>query len=635
MLLALHTPLTLSLSLLALSSLAFSSSSTSASSVSSPGLDTLGATSIFDLDTETTFKHVKREHKHSKRALGAAWTGTSSLERAGVTGVGAMQASVVGPDQILLFDKAENNPLIAKNGKSAWGSIYTISTGKVRALNRKTNSFCAGGGWLSNGTLVSTGGNPVQSYMNDAAGNGLDAIRLFTPCDDDKCDVYENPSRIRLTSARWYPSTVRLEDGSLLIMGGMVAGGFNNAESTDNPTFEFFPPKNNGLQFYSKFLHARRIARRTASLTDTDDTHPQALNSNLFPIAYLLPDGNVFVAANRIAMIYNWKTNTERRVPGIPNGVTVTYPASAANTLLPLTIANNWTPEVLICGGTPSSVNLDGNPAKLSSAGPTSKQCIRMVLNSAGIKKGWAVEQMAEGRVMSDALLMPDGKVLIINGAKNGIAGYGNVPNSIGASNARNPIFRPTLYDPVAKAGSRFSTNFPSSKIERLYHSSATLIPDGRIFIAGSNPNDAVSTTTYKTRFQVEMLSPPYKSLTQPNFYNAPSNLLYGKTYTIGINVLASAKVITAVIMDLGYSTHGVHMNSRLVELVVERTAKHKLQITAPKNAARFQPGWAWLWVLADGVPSETSIRVMVGTGADPPSSAYASKNLLAKTKGA
>jgi hypothetical protein len=87
-------------------------------------------------------------------------------------------------------------------------------------------------------------------------------------------------------------------------------------------------------------------------------------------------------------MLYNWKTNTERRLPGIPSGVTITYPASAANTLLPLTVANNWTPEVLVCGGSPSSVNLDGNPSKLSSAGPTSKQCIRMVLTSAGIKKG-------------------------------------------------------------------------------------------------------------------------------------------------------------------------------------------------------------------------------------------------------
>lgn len=35
----------------------------------------------------------------------------------------------------------------------------------------------------------------------------------------------------------------------------------------------------NGLQFYSKFIH-------------------DALNSNLFPISILLPDGRVFVAAN-------------------------------------------------------------------------------------------------------------------------------------------------------------------------------------------------------------------------------------------------------------------------------------------------------------------------------------------------
>jgi hypothetical protein len=134
---------------------------------------------------------------------------------------------------------------------------------------------------------------------------------------------------------------------------------------------------------------------------------------------------------------------------------------------------------------------------------------------------------------MSDALLMPDGNVNILKLSTTygnlrsvtagpdhqrrheryvqhnseffapayarlaaGIAGYGNVPDSIGASNARNFIRRPTLYDAVAKAGSRFSTNFPSSKIERLYHSSATLLPDGRIWISGSNPNDGVTSTT-------------------------------------------------------------------------------------------------------------------------------------------
>lgn len=67
-------------------------------------------------------------------------------------------------------------------------------------------------------------------------------------------------------------------------------------------------------------------------------------------------------------MLFDYKNNRETRLPPIPNGVTVTYPASASAVLLPLTLANAFTPEVLICGGTPSSVNVDTtNPASPSS----------------------------------------------------------------------------------------------------------------------------------------------------------------------------------------------------------------------------------------------------------------------------
>jgi len=49
------------------------------------------------------------------------------------------------------------------------------------------------------------------------------------------------------------------------------------------------------------------------------------LNANHFPILIQLPDGTVFVAANRQAMVFDWKTNTETRLPRIPNGVRITY----------------------------------------------------------------------------------------------------------------------------------------------------------------------------------------------------------------------------------------------------------------------------------------------------------------------
>lgn len=32
---------------------------------------------------------------------------------------------------------------------------------------------------------------------------------------------------------------------------------------------------------------------------------------------------------------------------------------------------------------------------------------------------------------MPDATILPDGKVLILNGAKTGTAGYGNVPDQV------------------------------------------------------------------------------------------------------------------------------------------------------------------------------------------------------------
>ncbi|GAA6060306.1 hypothetical protein JCM10212_002947 [Sporobolomyces blumeae] len=540
--------------------------------------------------TETTETRYDRQ----KRALGKGWTGVSKLTRAGMTGVGAMQVSVVDDDHILIYDKAEDNPL-KLNGHSAWGSLYTISTRQ-----------------LSNGTLVSVGGNPPQTGMQVKPGDGLAAIRLFTPCGSGSCDVQEWPSRIRITSPRWYASTSRLTDGSVIIIGGMRAGGYNNDVSTDNPTLEFYPPKGDGLQVCSPFLH-------------------DALKSNLFPVVFTLPNGLLFVAANQLAMLYDWKNNIEYRLANFPNGVTITYPSSAAVALLPLTVANDWTPEVIACGGT--TVNLNMSPTQLSATVSASRQCSRMVLNAAGIKGGWRTESMPIPRVMGDFIMTPDGKLVLINGAQQGIAGYGNVKDEIGASNARAPALQPFLYDPDAPLGQRFSSQgLPASTIERLYHSSATLIPSGAIWIAGSNPNDKPTTQTYATRYEVEVLSPPYMRLPRPTYVKSFSRLWYGKSVNLAVTVPAGTKSVRAVIMDLGDSTHAVH-NQRLVELKSTWSGGSTLTIIGPAHTGIYPPGYAWLFVLADDVLSK-SRRIMVGPGTGPPVSAYAIDNMLKKTSG-
>jgi hypothetical protein len=135
-----------------------------------------------------------------------------------------MQIAVVDDDNVLIVDKYENNPLKV-NGHPAWGAVYRISTSTVRPLDLQSNSFCAGGSWLGNGTIVNIGGDPRSTKYT---AGGTDGIRLFDPCENsDKCDIYEN-SNIKLDTKRWYPTTIRLSDGSVFIMGGSIDGNYMN-----------------------------------------------------------------------------------------------------------------------------------------------------------------------------------------------------------------------------------------------------------------------------------------------------------------------------------------------------------------------------------------------------------------------
>lgn len=62
--------------------------------------------------------------------------------------------------------------------------------------------------------------------------------------------------RYLLTSVyRWYPSSIRLPDGSLMIVGGIHENTnfYNDIDRAAN-TVEFFPPKFGGVPRFSEFL---------------------------------------------------------------------------------------------------------------------------------------------------------------------------------------------------------------------------------------------------------------------------------------------------------------------------------------------------------------------------------------------
>jgi hypothetical protein len=368
------------------------------------------------------------------------------------------------PIKVYILDKTENNPHTI-NGHPAWVSEYTLDTDVTRAMDVMSNTFCAGGNVLGNGTWINLGGNQGVTWGGNTAPSqnggppyddmdGGRAIRFLDPCDDDSCEWMDDPA-LYMSTRRWYATLETVTDGSVIIIGGNQWGGYVNSEGQNNPTYEFWPSKGDpiGLNI----------------LTTT-------LPANLFPLTWLLPSGQLFIQTNWAAEIFDYHNNIEYALPNMPLAVR-TYPASGGSTMLPLTPANNWTATMLFCGGSnlePDQWTEDWNIAQY----PADASCVKITPD---VNTTWVIDDsLPEGRTMGNFIHLPNGKLFFVNGGNSGTAGYGNVSWAIGHSYADHPIKTPLLYDYLAPPGQRFTRDgLGSSTVSRLYHSSALLLPDG------------------------------------------------------------------------------------------------------------------------------------------------------------
>jgi hypothetical protein len=106
----------------------------------------------------------------------------------------------------------------------------------------------------------------------------------------------------------------------------------------------------------------------------------------------------------------------------------------------------------------------------------------------------------------------------------------------------------------------------------------------------------------------------------RPSYSGLPKNIGFGANFTLNITLPADTDDLEVVIMDLGFSTHGVHMDQRLVKLESTLSAdKTELTIAGPANGTIYPPGPTFLYVVTDaGVPS-FGHKTLIGTGESPP----------------
>ncbi|KAK4390524.1 Aldehyde oxidase GLOX1 [Sesamum angolense] len=174
---------------------------------------------------------------------------------------------------------------------------------------------------------------------------------------------------------------------------------------------------------------------------------------------------------------------------------------------------------------------------------------------------------MPLARVMGDMVLLPNGNVLIINGASSGTAGW-----DIG----RNPVLTPLIYRPNNPIGLRFEAQ-NSSSIPRMYHSTAILLRDGRILVSGSNPHAYYNFTgvDFPTDLTMETFSPDYLDprlvRVRPVIVSPASHSQIGYGQQLVINFKAQGRInrglITVTMVAPPFTTHSFSMNQRLLVL--------------------------------------------------------------------
>jgi hypothetical protein len=294
----------------------------------------------------------------------------------------------------------------------------------------------------------------------------------------------------------------------------------------------------------------------------------------------------------------------------LPNGTVINAGANenpAATSALDLT-TNTWTtvdPNVKDGHSAamyePGKILKTGTAADSGESGPAAATAY--VLDATQPSPAWRqVAPMAFPRAFHNTTLLPDGNVLVTGGGRT-LDGY----------DVGNSVFDAELWSPITETWQTLSR----AAIPRLYHSTALLLPDARVLVAGSgNDGPAVDQT------RAEIFSPPYLFRgARPTITDVPATAQYGTTIELVTPEFSSIARISLI--RPGAVTHSFDEDQRMVSLTFTK-APGGLKVEMPANANLAPPGYYMLFIVnTAGVPSVASFVHLPPPGADaePPTS--------------
>jgi hypothetical protein len=524
---------------------------------------------------------------------------------------------VVMPDgRVVTFGSELGNS--GSNGVKfdVWNPRHGFVGAAHRVLDNLTavNSFCAASTLLNTGGLLTSGGKVSPGNQEAVVVNPSTNSAAATETND-------------LAFPRYYSTQTKLGDGRILVTGGSVSSdttyGYLFQEANEDlvsATPEIFTP---GVGWTSLF-GAKSLDEDHDADWDEDAFGPGD-NRWWYPRQWLAPNGNVFGFSAR-RMWYLNPNGTHNGQPGKldlggflhTDGVgAVSKPNIGASS----TAVMYDKGLILQVGG---NGRQEGDPTPGLDNFPSSALATIININSGTATLTPAASLPGGiGRQWANATALPDGRVALTGGTALG-----------NSEDFGHPVHEAALWNPAAGAGGGW-TSGASANVNRGYHSSAVLLPNGTVLTGGGG-----AVANHPSRLNVEVYYPPYLFQSSGG---GTSSILASRPHVLSMNevrfnhgatvqaqISAGHTIAKAALIGLGSTTHSFDMGQRLYPiappaLTVSGSLVSFTLPASPSGPNLLPPGYYYLFVTNNlGVPSE---GVILAIGLDvvrPPTDSYA-----------
>jgi hypothetical protein len=357
------------------------------------------------------------------------------------------------------------------------------------------------------------------------------------------------PGLAQMFYKRWYPTATTLADGRVLVVAGSDPNG-------GIATPEIYTPSSNTWSLVSG----------------------APLLQPFYPFMFQLSNGKVLYAG-----AIESHTVTDTYTLDIPT--------------------QSWTvvDSQIVAGGSaamyrPGVVLKSGSAALHPPFGPAVNAAFTLDMNQS-VPSWQPTSSMAFNRAYHNLTLLPDGTV----------AATGGLTDTDSTKEAQ-AVLPAEIWNPSTSTWSTMA----AMQTPRGYHSTALLLPDGRIFIAGGGNSPGIV-----DKLNAEVFSPPYLFKgARPTISSVSGGSAYGGT--LSVTTPDAASIASVALMRPGAVTHSFNENQRYVPLTFTQ-ATGGLSVQLPANGNIAPPGYYMLFLVnSTGVPSLATWVQLAGTTPPP-----------------